>query len=155
MADYQNGKIYKILNNIDGEIYVGSTINALSRRMAHHRNEAKRTQNKLYNHMNEVGVENLYIESIENFPCNDVYELRAREGHHIRQIGTLNKNASCRTPIEDIEYKNNIGIYIKKNIMKRNENTDYIIKTNIMKREAVATKKIKKFQKRIITKIKN
>ena len=54
--------------------------------------------------MNEVGVENLYIELIENFPCNDVYELRAREGHHIRQIGTLNKNASCRTPIECIEY---------------------------------------------------
>ena len=73
MPDYQNGKIYKILNNIDGEIYVGSTIETLGQRMAKHRSEAKRTQNKFYNHMNELGVENLYIELIENFPCNDVY----------------------------------------------------------------------------------
>ena len=86
MPDYQNGKMYNILNNIDGEIYVGSTMNTLSRRMAHHRSEAKRNpQNKLYNHMNALGVENFYIELTENFPCNDVYELRAREGHHIRK----------------------------------------------------------------------
>ena len=41
MPDYQNGKIYKILNNIDGDIYVGSTINALSHRMAQHRCDMK------------------------------------------------------------------------------------------------------------------
>ena len=92
MPDYQNGKIYTILNNIDGEIYVGSTMNTLSRRMAHHRSEAKiNPQNKLYNHMNELGVDNCYIELIENSSSNDVYELRAREGHDIRK----NDNFKC------------------------------------------------------------
>ena len=106
MPDYQNGKIYKILNKIDGEIYVGSTVNTLSQRMTQHRSEVKRsTKKKLFNHMNELGVNNFYIELIENFPCNDVYELRAREGHFIREIGTLNKNATSRTSLEYLEYK--------------------------------------------------
>ena len=106
MPNYQNAKLYKILNSIDDEIYVGSTVNTLSLRMAHHRANAKRhSQCKLHKHMNELDVNNFYIELIENFPCNDVYELRAREGHFIREIGTLNKNATSRTPLEYLEYK--------------------------------------------------
>ena len=119
MPGYRNGKIYNILNNIDGETYVGSTINTLSRRMAHHRSETKRNpQNKLYKHMHELDVDNFYIEPIENYPCNDAYELRAREGYYIREIGTLNANASCRTPLECIEYKNQ---YWDKHIERYNE----------------------------------
>ena len=98
MPDYSKGKIYKILNSIDDEIYVGSTIKALSQRMAHHRMRLKQLPHiKLYTHMIELGIEHFYIELIENFPCNDVYELRAREGHLIREIGTLNKNVAGRT----------------------------------------------------------
>ena len=41
--------------------------------------------------MHELGAEHVYIELIEYDSCNDVYELRAREGHFIRQLGTLNK----------------------------------------------------------------
>ena len=98
MPDYSKGKIYKILNSIDDEIYVGSTIKTLSQRMAHHRHSLKQLPHiKLYTHMIELGIEHFYIELIENFPCNDVYELRAREGHVIREIGTLNKNIAGRT----------------------------------------------------------
>ena len=60
----------------------------------------KRPHSKIYKHMNELGVENFYIELIENFPCNDIYELRAREGHFIREIGTLNKQIAGR-PIKE------------------------------------------------------
>ena len=114
MPDYQNGKIYKILNNIDGEIYVGSTIEKLSTRMAHHRYSLKKRPHiKLYDHMNKLDVKNFYIELIENYPCNDVYELRAREGYYIREIGTLNKNVAGRTHREsvNIHYTNNIEKY--------------------------------------------
>ena len=114
MPDYQNGKIYKILNNIDGEIYVGSTIETLGQRMAKHRGSMKqRPHYKLYKHMHELNVENFYIELIENYPCNDVYELRAREGYYIREIGTLNKNVAGRTPRESVNicHNNNIEKY--------------------------------------------
>ena len=114
MPDYQNGKIYKILNNVDDEIYVGSTIEALGQRMSKHRySMKKRPHYKLYKHMHELDVENFYIELIENCPCNGVYELRAREGYYIREIGTLNKNVAGRTPREcvDIHYNKNIEKY--------------------------------------------
>ena len=60
--------------------------------------------------MHELAVENFYIELIENYPCNGVDELRAREGYYIREIGTLNTNVAGRAPREcvDIYYKTNI-----------------------------------------------
>ena len=101
MPDYSKGKIYKILNTIDDEIYVGSTVETLSMRMSKHRSDMKKQpQSKIYKHMHELGVENFYIELIENFPCNDIYELRAREGHFIREIATLNKLIAGRTQKE-------------------------------------------------------
>ena len=37
MVDYSNGKIYKIWSVLGDDIYIGSTTEALSRRMAFHR----------------------------------------------------------------------------------------------------------------------
>ena len=94
MPDYSKGKIYKILNTIDDEIYVGSTIDTLSARMAKHRSEINTTQKhkyKLYEHMKGIGCNQFYIELIEYFDCSSVEELRAKEGEWIRAIATLNK----------------------------------------------------------------
>ena len=85
--DYKNGKIYQVLNHKTNDVYVGSTCQPLSKRMARHRyslNQTKPHQFKIYQTMRELGVENFYIELIENFPCDTVEELRAREGHYIR-----------------------------------------------------------------------
>ena len=92
MPDYQQGKIYNILNTIDDEIYVGSTCETLSQRMARHRSVLKRNTNCLiYKHMNQLGVEHFYIELIEDYPCERNEQLVKREGEIIRSIGTLNK----------------------------------------------------------------
>ena len=57
MPDYSKGEIYKILNTIDDEIYVGSTIETLGQRMAKHRSDLKRRPGyKIYKHMNELGA---------------------------------------------------------------------------------------------------
>ncbi len=59
--------------------------------------------------MNEIGFERFRIELIEDYPCNDKYQLRQREGHFIREMGTLNKRIECKTPqeyyIENIDRK--------------------------------------------------
>ena len=129
MPDYSKGKIYKILNNIDDEIYVGSTVETLSMRMGKHRYDMKRQPHyKLYKHMHELGVENFYIELIENCPCNDIYELRAREGYFIREIGTLNKQIAGRTFKEYLkqyreEHKEELKQY-------RENNKEYMNKYN-------------------------
>ena len=117
MPDYKNSKIYKILNSIDDEVYVGSTTASLSKRMGKHRsdfhnNESKQTY-KIYKHMHKVGVDNFYIELIETCPCTSREELAAKEGQWIRQIGTLNKIISGRSNKEywqdNIERKREIA----------------------------------------------
>ena len=98
MGDYQKGKIYQIKNTIDDDIYVGSTIAPLNRRMVKHKYEAKRSQHKpLYQKMNEYGFDKFFIELIEDYSCNTLIELLAREGHWIRERGTLNKQIQGRS----------------------------------------------------------
>ena len=84
---YNNGKIYKIWNISNDEVYVGSTCNPLHKRMSYHRsvvNHPKYEHRNLYKMMDEVGIQNFNIELIEDFPCNNKDQLRRREGHFIR-----------------------------------------------------------------------
>jgi len=98
--DFQNGKIYKITNNINSEVYVGSTCDILRKRFNYHKQD--RTKKRfaeipLYKLMNELGTDLFRIDLIEDYACNDKQALRQREGYWIRQIGTLNKVIAGRT----------------------------------------------------------
>ena len=98
---YENGKIYCIKNYISSDIYVGSTTQALSKRMEKHRasmNCERRGKGLLYQKMREFGVENFYIDLLEKYACNDIEELRAKEGEWITKIGNLNMKLAGRTP---------------------------------------------------------
>ena len=93
------------MNNIDDDCYVGSSIKTWSQRVAEHRSRMKtRPQDLLYKHMHELGVKGFYIELINNYSCKDIYELRAREGYYIREIGTLNKQIAGRHTKQYKEY---------------------------------------------------
>ena len=94
------GKIYKITNNIDSDIYIGSTINSLQLRFAVHVLTARYTKSKnrlLYKKMNLLGVENFKIELVDEITCTDKQDLKALEGYYILQLGTLNHNVAGRT----------------------------------------------------------
>ena len=98
--DYNNGKIYCIRNHINDEVYVGSTCQPLSKRMVEHRKcrfTTKKNNKKLYQQMNELGVEHFYIELIKECQCENKEQLRAIEGEYIRQLGTLNSRIEGRT----------------------------------------------------------
>ena len=89
----QNAKIYKITNDYNDDIYVGSTCDTLNRRFIRHKVESKWERNKktlFYQLINEIGFTRFRIELVEDFPCNDKYQLRQHEGYYIRKIGTLN-----------------------------------------------------------------
>lgn len=99
--DYSNGKIYCIRNSVDNQIYIGSTCQSLSKRMAYHRKDAKKQnrQNTLiYPLMLNYGIENFYIELIEECPCENSSQLDKREGELIREMkASLNMKVSGRT----------------------------------------------------------
>jgi group I intron endonuclease len=105
--DYANGKVYVIRNTENDKVYVGSTTQPLSKRMASHRSDMynPKTQHyKIYQSMREIGVEKFYIELLELYPCNTQEELNKREGEFIRQhnsvVGGYNSTIAGRTKKE-------------------------------------------------------
>ena len=120
--DFSNGKIYSIRNNMNDDVYVGSTTQPLSKRMARHRgnvNGKKCFNYKLYQTMREIGVENFYIELIENYPCENVEQLRKREGEWIRQVGTINTLIAGRTMREyQKENRDELLVKCRENYLK-------------------------------------
>ena len=121
----QNSKIYKILNSIDDEVYVGSTVESLSRRMAKHRAKCNINPHyKIYEHMAKHGKEHFYIELIALYPCETKEELVAKEGEWIRKIGTLNQKVAGRTSKE--WYEDNNDECLKKMAIYRAENRETI-----------------------------
>ena len=101
--DYKNGKIYQILNNVNDDVYVGSTTQPLCKRLYKHKADTKRRDNLIHKLIREIGEDSIYIELIEIYPCNSREELRAREGYYIRERGTLNNLIAGRTRQEWIE----------------------------------------------------
>jgi hypothetical protein len=101
--DLSKGKIYKITNDFNDEVYVGSTCNTLDKRFLGHKYDSKKKNLlnlPLYKLMNEIGFERFRIELICDFPCEERYQLREKEGEFIRQLGTLNNKVECRTQKE-------------------------------------------------------
>ena len=103
--DYKNGKIYKILNTVNSDCYIGSTCQKLCQRIAKHRsvmNAENKKHYKLYQSMREIGSNKFYIELVKEYPCDNKEQLRAVEGEYIRQMGTLNNRIEARTKQEYI-----------------------------------------------------
>ena len=96
MPDYSKGKIYTIrCRNDPSMIYVGSTIQPLSKRFGtHRRDKMKFPHYPLYSQVENWS--DWYIELYEDFPCERKEQLEKREGEVIRNIATLNTNIAGR-----------------------------------------------------------
>jgi len=106
MPNYQNGKIYEITNDVNDEEYVGSTILKLCQRWGNHKSDMERLKHrKLYAMMNEIGIEHFRIVLIENFPCNSVEELTAREEHWRKAKNATLNMSQCALTEEEIKKK--------------------------------------------------
>ncbi|ARF12390.1 hypothetical protein Klosneuvirus_5_60 [Klosneuvirus KNV1] len=82
MTSYQHGKIYKITSDETEQIYIGSTIQPLHKRLIQHRNKYKRYKNGTYHYLSSfeiVNYDDAVIILIENYPCNTKEELFIRE----------------------------------------------------------------------------
>jgi len=98
MPDYSLGKIYmiypKVDNADDGDVYYGSTVDTLSRRMSSHRTVKKCNSKLLFD---KYGLENCFIELVEEYPCETKQQLNRKEGEYIRNHKCVNKNIAGRT----------------------------------------------------------
>jgi len=142
---YKRGMIYTIRNiKDDTMIYVGSSINNLSKRFDNHKRCCKvgKSGISLYSHIVDNDWSGWYIELYEMYPCNNKKELNRREGEVIREIGTINKYIAGRTKKEYNQEFRDVKIkWWKDNIIRMTE----LKKQNYIKnREEIAKKQNEK-----------
>lgn len=89
--------IYKIINNVNGKVYIGKTSKSIKQRLKDHINSINTKSNKvrpLYDAMIKYGIENFNIELIEKVENNDM--ANQRESYWINEynsyIGFKNSN---------------------------------------------------------------
>ncbi len=146
MVNYQLGKIYKIVDNTNGDIYIGSTCEPnLARRLATHMSNYKHKRRNITSF--QIFANNNYnIVLIELYPCNSKDELHARERIYIESLKCVNKCIPTRTKNEYMktytkvnkEYYTQYRIdnleQIKQTIQKyRNENKEKIYEKSKVK----------------------
>ena len=98
--NFQKAKIYKITSDYNDDVYVGSTCNSLVRRFIQHKSDSKNEKyhnRPIYKLINEIGFERFRIQLICDYPCEDKYQLRQKEGEYIKNIGNLNLLQAGRT----------------------------------------------------------
>ena len=83
MPNYANGKVYKLINSVDGRIYIGSTTVSLSTRLAQHKSTAKKNPTPVYRHFNTIGWDKVRIVLLETVTCFNREQLIQREQHYI------------------------------------------------------------------------
>ena len=101
--DYKNGKIYTIRSYQTDDIYVGSTLQTLTKRLSKHKDSFKNWNNGKYHYVSSfelIKYDDVYIELIELFPCSSKMELNRREGQLIRSMDCLNRRIAGRTDKE-------------------------------------------------------
>lgn len=112
MPDYSKGKIYRIVIDTNEEYlpYIGSTTQTLSTRMARHRADYKRWKDgksrkvSSFDLFEIFGIENCEIILIEEYSCDSVEQLNARERYWFDNINNCNKCKPIRTNEEMANY---------------------------------------------------
>ncbi len=108
-VNYSNGKIYRIICNKTGLVYIGSTCRTLEERLKEHANDSKRYLNK----ETDIFISSIFvtynndfkIELIENYPCDNRHQLENRETFHISQSKCVNlsKRFNCSYSYKQIQ----------------------------------------------------
>jgi hypothetical protein len=85
-------RVYKIVNDIDDLVYIGSTKQILCRRMTEHRKLALTgCARKLYIHMREIGAEHFKILGVREYKDISKERLKYKEDKYIKRFDTVKK----------------------------------------------------------------
>jgi predicted GIY-YIG superfamily endonuclease len=98
--NFNNSKIYKIVSKEGNKIYIGSTIQTLSKRFRTHKSFYNLWMNGLYHYVSSFEVlkfKDAEIILIENYNCDNKEQLRNREAFYIKSLDCVNINIAGRT----------------------------------------------------------
>jgi hypothetical protein len=138
MPNYQNGKIYKLVNTEGTLTYIGSTCQSLAQRKAKHHSNYKCWKNGKVHFVSSYKIfdddeEGCQIVLLEAFPCDSKIELEKRERHYIESNTCINKYRPTRTDKE--YYEDNKPKLLQMQKIYREENIKQILERDRLYRE--------------------
>ena len=86
--NFANSKIYKLISNLTQDIYIGSTTKLLQTRLSYHKSTHNKAVSKYLFRPDAI----VDIVLLENYACNNINELKAKELHYISTVPCINKN---------------------------------------------------------------
>ena len=123
MVNYQNSKIYKIVDNTNNNIYIGSTTKPLlSQRLAQHCFSYKswlKGNGRRFTSYQIIANGNYDIVLLETYQCNSKDELYAREKYYIQNNTCVNRNSPFQTNQDMLQYQKNYYVNNKAKIQQR------------------------------------
>jgi len=105
-TNYKIGRVYKIINRLTTDIYIGSTFSTLNERWREHKNKFNywlnnKTKNKcsIFDNFKKYGIHNHKIILIKEYLCykediKDYKHLRSKEQLWINKMNCINKYSS-------------------------------------------------------------
>ena len=97
MPDFSKGKIYKLVSNKSSDVYIGSCLVELSKRLYSHKSKSNKAVSKSMFDDDAI----ISIALIEDCPCDNKNQLKARELHYITTLQCININKPF---ITDVNY---------------------------------------------------
>ena len=100
MPDYKQGKVYCLRSHQTDDVYIGSTIQPLHKRLYGHKVSYKRWKEGKFGCLTSFEIikhDDCYIELLEECPCDNKNQLERREGQLIRELDCVNKVVAGRT----------------------------------------------------------
>jgi hypothetical protein len=134
---YKIGYVYKLESDLGNEIYIGTTILKLNRRMDRHKSSYRRWTNGKIDHtqshflFNKYGIDNVRIVLLETVNYYYKSELKVRSQFYIKSLKCTNHNIPNRTQKE--WYEDNKGYYKKYYQEKKNQHLKSNIKSTTSK----------------------
>ncbi len=102
MNKYELAKIYKIVNDVNDDVYIGSTCNTLWSRWGAHKQCIKNPifhKRKIYESMLGIGIEHFRIVLVLEYPCNSRDQLTAKEEEYIQELKPV---LNCISAIKNV-----------------------------------------------------
>ena len=148
MNKYQNGKIYKIVNDELGLTYFGSSCNLLHKRFYHHKSTSKDIKKNISSKILFSTDFQPQIFLVEAYPCENKLELEKRERYYIENFECVNKCIPTRTKKEYTEHhRDDKKEYDKRNYLENKDKKDkYAIDYQNKNKEKILAKKKERYK---------
>jgi hypothetical protein len=103
---YEKARIYRVIDNSNGQQYIGSTCKSLSNRLSQHKYDYQKYLEGIQHYISSFDILkncDFSIILIEEYPCSNKEQLLKRERYYIETLNCINKRMPIRTKEERVE----------------------------------------------------